>query len=162
MQHWMFSVVKWIFTPWTKSVKDGITVPIVYEGRAAKAVLNNSVLEDIEKYYDEDAEQGASEYQVDQSKREMAQMGIILGDPDRLKAVAADFVAHYEARIEEKSSVFGKVMFVCYNPKIKLLQMLLKKAIGQIRKVNKTKGVDFTKKSRLWLKHTMTALNKIS
>lgn len=43
----------------TESVKDGITVPIVYEGRAAKVVLNNSVLEDIEKYYDEAAEQGA-------------------------------------------------------------------------------------------------------
>ena len=102
----------------TESVKDGITVPIVYEGRAAKVVLNNSVLEDIEKYYDEAAEQGANEYQVNQSKREMAQMGVILGDPDRLKAVAADFVAHYEARIEEKSSVRGKAMFVCYNRKI--------------------------------------------
>ncbi len=101
-----------------ESVKDGITVPIVYEGRAAKVVLNNSVLEDIEKYYDEAAEQGANEYQVDQSKREMAQMGVILGDPDRLKAVAVDFVAHYEARIEEKSSVRGKAMFVCYNRKI--------------------------------------------
>ena len=40
----------------TESVKDGITVPIVYEGRAAKVVLNNSVLEEIEKYYEEAAE----------------------------------------------------------------------------------------------------------
>ena len=32
------------------------------------------------------------------------------------------------------------------NTKIKLLQQLLSRAIGQIRKVNKVKGVDFTKK----------------
>lgn len=102
----------------TESVKDGITVPIVYEGRAAKVVLNNSVLEEIEKYYEEAAEQGANEYQIDQSKQDMAQMGVILGDPDRLKAVAADFVAHYEARVQEKSTVRGKAMFVCYNRQI--------------------------------------------
>lgn len=102
----------------TESVKDGITVPIVYEGRAAKVVLNNSVLAEIEKYYDEAAEKGASDYQIDQSKKDVAKMESILGDPDRLKAVAADFVAHYEARVQEKSTVRGKAMFVCYNRQI--------------------------------------------
>ncbi|SHL81468.1 type I site-specific deoxyribonuclease, HsdR family [Fibrobacter sp. UWOV1] len=102
----------------TESVKDGITVPIVYEGRAAKVVLNNSVLEEIEKYYEEAAEAGANEYQIDQSKQDVAQMGVILGDPDRLKAVARDFVAHYEARVQEKSTVRGKAMFVCYSRQI--------------------------------------------
>ena len=34
------------------------------------------------------------------------------------KAVAKDFVAHYEARVQEKSTVRGKAMFVCYNRKI--------------------------------------------
>ena len=102
----------------TESVNDGITVPIVYEGRAAKVVLNNSVLAEIEKYYDEAAEQGASDYQIEQSKKDVAKMESILGDPDRLKAVAADFVAHYEARVQEKSTVRGKAMFVCYNRQI--------------------------------------------
>ena len=102
----------------TESVNDGITVPIVYEGRAAKVVLNNSVLAEIEKYYDEAAEQGSSEYQIEQSKKDVAKMESILGDPDRLKAVAADFVAHYEARVQEKSTVRGKAMFVCYNRQI--------------------------------------------
>jgi type I site-specific restriction-modification system R (restriction) subunit len=36
----------------TESVKDEITVRIVYEGRAAKVVLDNSKLEEIEAYYD--------------------------------------------------------------------------------------------------------------
>ena len=37
----------------TESVKDEITVRIVYEGRAAKIVLHNSELEKIEEYYEE-------------------------------------------------------------------------------------------------------------
>lgn len=36
----------------TESVADEITVPIVYEGRAAKVILDNHKLEEIEKYYD--------------------------------------------------------------------------------------------------------------
>ena len=42
-------------------------------------------------------------------------MDAILGDPDRLKSLAADFVNHYEARIEEGATVAGKAMFVCKN-----------------------------------------------
>jgi hypothetical protein len=43
----------------TESVRDEITVRIVYEGRAAKVALHNSELEKIEKYYEEAAEEGA-------------------------------------------------------------------------------------------------------
>ena len=42
-------------------------------------------------------------------------MNKILGDPHRLAAVAKDFVAHYERRIKEGSTVCGKAMFVCSN-----------------------------------------------
>ncbi|MFZ2657796.1 MAG: type I restriction enzyme endonuclease domain-containing protein [Victivallales bacterium] len=40
-------------------------------------------------------------------------MNSILGDPDRLKAVAGDFVAHYEKRVSEGATIRGKAMFVC-------------------------------------------------
>jgi type I restriction enzyme R subunit len=83
----------------TESVKDEITVRIVYEGRAAKVLLNNSKLKEIEEYYAKCAEIGSNENQIEQSKKEMAQMYAIIGDPDRLKAVAEDFVKHYENRI---------------------------------------------------------------
>ena len=99
----------------TESVRDEITVRIVYEGRAAKVVLNNSELQKIEQYYNEVAEEGANEYQIEKSKQESARLNVILGDPDRLKSLAEDFVAHYENRIAEGSSVKGKVMFVCSN-----------------------------------------------
>ena len=96
----------------TESVKDEITVRIVYEGRAAKVGLNNTELEKIERYYEEAAEAGANEYQIEKSKEETANMYAILGDPKRLKAVAEDFVAHYEKRIAEGATVKGKAMFV--------------------------------------------------
>ncbi len=102
----------------TESVKDEITVRIVYEGRAAKVALNNSELEKIEKYYEEVAEAGANEYQIEQSKEESAKMNTILGDPKRLKALAEDFVTHYENRISEGATVKGKAMFVCSSREI--------------------------------------------
>lgn len=102
----------------TESVKDEITVRIVYEGRAAKVLLNNSKLKEIEDYYAKCAEIGSNENQIEQSKKEMAQMYAIIGDPDRLKAVAEDFVSHYENRVSEGSTVKGKAMFVCSTREI--------------------------------------------
>ena len=102
----------------TESVKDEITVRIVYEGRAAKVLLNNSKLKEIEEYYAKCAEIGSNENQIEQSKKEMAQMYAIIGDPDRLKEVANDFVKHYENRITEGATVKGKAMFVCSTREI--------------------------------------------
>jgi type I restriction enzyme, R subunit len=102
----------------TESVKDEITVRIVYEGRAAKVALKSGELKKIEAYYEEAAKAGANEYQVDQSKKEVTSMYAILGDPDRLKAVAEDFVKHYESRVQEGATVKGKAMFVCANREI--------------------------------------------
>ena len=102
----------------TESVKDEITVRIVYEGRAAKVVLDNDKLKEIEDYYSECAEQGASDYQIEESKKATANMTAILGDPDRIKALALDFVNHYETRIAEGSTVKGKAMFVCSSREI--------------------------------------------
>lgn len=96
-----------------ESVKDEITVRIVYEGRAAKVLLNNHKLEEIEAYYNQCAEEGSNENQIEESKKAMAQMNAIIGDPKRLKTVAEDFVAHYENRIAEGATVRGKAMFVC-------------------------------------------------
>ncbi len=95
-----------------ESVEDEITVRIVYEGRAAKVLLNDEKLKEIEEYYKKCAEEGTNEYQIEESKKAVTQMEVILGDPKRLKLLAKDFVEHYETRIEEGATVIGKVMFV--------------------------------------------------
>ncbi len=102
----------------TESVADEITRRIVYEGRAAKVLLDSTKLQEIERYYEKCAEEGTNEYQIEESKRAVTQMERILGDPDRLRRVAEDFIAHYEKRIDEGSTVVGKAMFVCSNRKI--------------------------------------------
>ena len=101
-----------------ESVADEITVPLVYEGRAAKVMLHSEKLREIENYYEQCAEEGSNENQIEESKKAMSQMNVILGDPSRLKAVAEDFVKHYEKRVEEGSTVAGKAMFVCSSREI--------------------------------------------
>ena len=96
----------------TESVKDEITVRIVYEGRAAKVILNNAKLDEIEAYYQQCADDGSNEHQIEESKKASANMTSILGDPDRIHALAKDFVAHYESRVDEGSTIKGKAMFV--------------------------------------------------
>ena len=102
----------------TESVKDEITVRIVYEGRAAKVILDNDKLKEIEDYYAQCAEAGTNDYQIEKSKKASANMGAILGDPDRIKALANDFVQHYEKRVEEGATVKGKAMFVSSSRQI--------------------------------------------
>lgn len=138
----------------TESVKDEITVRIVYEGRAAKVLLNNSKLKEIEDYYAKCAELGSNENQIEQSKKEMAQMYAIIGDPDRLKTVAEDFVTHYESRVSEGSTVKGKAMFVCSIREIayELYKNIitLRPEWNEIRAAEK--GVELTDKDRRELK----------
>lgn len=99
----------------TEAVEDGITVNLVYDGRAAKVTLNQAKVQEIEDYYDQCAEEGSNEYQIEESKKAVAKLDVIIGDPDRLRAVAEDFIQHYEARVAEGATVAGKAMFVCSN-----------------------------------------------
>ena len=62
-----------------ESVADEITVRIVYEGRAAKVSLNEAKLKEIEEYYKKCAEEGANEYQIEESKQATTQLEAILG-----------------------------------------------------------------------------------
>ena len=102
----------------TESVCDGITVNLVYDGRAAKVNLNQGKLQEIEDYYDRCANEGANEYQIEESKKAVAHLDVILGDPDRLRTIAKDFIDHYESRVREGATVAGKAMFVCANRNI--------------------------------------------
>ncbi len=105
----------------SESVKDEITVRIVYEGRAAKVLLNNAKLEEIEAYYKQCEDSGSNEHQVEESKKATSSMNSILGDPDRIRTLAKDFVEHYEARISEGSTIKGKAMFVSSSREIAYL-----------------------------------------
>ncbi|MCZ0862335.1 type I restriction endonuclease subunit R [Methanocorpusculum vombati] len=98
-----------------ESVNDGITVRLVYEGRAAKVSLNDTTVEAIEDYYAKCELAGSNTYQIEESKKAVTKLDVILGDADRLRAVANDFITHYETRVREGATISGKAMFVCAN-----------------------------------------------
>lgn len=138
----------------TEAVEDGITVNLVYDGRAAKVTLNQDRIQEIEKYYDQCAEEGSSEYQIEESKKAVAKLDVIIGDPDRLRAVAEDFISHYETRVAEGATVAGKAMFVCSNRDI---AYRLYKIIRELRPEWTEKrvcpdGVELTEKEKKELK----------
>lgn len=99
----------------TESVRDGITVNLVYDGRAARVTLDQAKVREIEKYYEECERLGANEHQIEESQKAVANMEVIIGDQNRLRAVAEDFINHYETRVAEGATVAGKAMFVCMN-----------------------------------------------
>ncbi len=64
----------------SKSVRDGITVNIVYEGRSAKVSLDQDKVKLIEKYYEQCAEEGSTEYQIEESQKAASSLEVIIGD----------------------------------------------------------------------------------
>lgn len=99
----------------TGSVCDGITVNLVYDGRAARVTLDQNKVREIEKYYEECERAGANEHKIEESQKAVSNMEAIIGDSDRLRVGAQDFINHYENRVAEGATVAGKAMFVCMN-----------------------------------------------
>lgn len=99
----------------SKSVRDGITVNIVYEGRSVKVSLDQDKVKLIEKYYEQCAEDGSTKYQIEESQKAVSSLEVIIGGDDRLTALAKDLINHYETRVDEKATVAGKAMIICMN-----------------------------------------------
>ena len=102
----------------TEAVADEITRKIVYEGRAAKVMIDSDKVKEIELFYEQCKSEGAISYQIEESKKQMTRMDRILNDPDLLARIAQDMVEHYEKRLEEGSTVLGKAMIVCSSRSI--------------------------------------------
>ena len=52
-----------------EAVNDGITKTIMYEGRASHVFADSELIKQIEAYYDKCAEEGSTDYQIEESKR---------------------------------------------------------------------------------------------
>ena len=138
----------------TESVRDGITVNLVYDGRAAKVTLDQEKVREIEKYYEECERLGANEHQIEESQKAVANMEVIIGDQNRLRAVAEDFINHYETRVAEGATVAGKAMFVCMNRYIAydLYKILIELRPEWAVKKVATDGVELSEKDKKELK----------
>jgi type I restriction enzyme R subunit len=107
-----------------QSVEDEITVELKYIPRIANVTLDSAKVKEIDAYYTQCADEGATEDDVAASKKAMSAMEVILGDDERLDRLAKDIITHYTNACENKSDVVQKAMIVCSKRKIayRLLQ----------------------------------------
>lgn len=96
-----------------QAVADGLTVSIKYHPRIAKVLLDQEKVRLIEDYYKKCADDGATEEDIEASKKAMSSMEIILGEPSRLERLASDIHDHYTAASDEDPERVQKAMVVC-------------------------------------------------
>ena len=96
-----------------QAVADGLTVSIKYHPRIAKVLLDQEKARQIENYYKKCADDGATEEDVEASKRAMSSMEVILGEPSRLERLAVDIHDHYVASCANDPERVQKAMVVC-------------------------------------------------
>lgn len=101
-----------------QAVADGITVPIKYHPRIAKVLLDQEKVRQIEDYYKQCADDGATEEDIEASKKAMSSMEVILGEPSRLERLAVDIHDHYVSSCANDPDRVQKAMVVCSSRKI--------------------------------------------
>ncbi len=97
-----------------RAVADKATVPIYYESRIAKLGLNAAALPKLDEEFEEITE-GEEQTKKEKLKTKWAALEALVGDPKRLKLIAADLVSHFEKRLE---AMDGKAMIVCMSRRI--------------------------------------------
>lgn len=97
-----------------QAVKDGATVPIYYENRLVKVHLKEEDRKELDEVVDQITEKDEP-VEADKAKAKWARIEAIVGQQERLKAVANDIIEHYEKRSE---AVEGKAMIVTMSRRI--------------------------------------------
>lgn len=112
-----------------QAVADGLTVSIKYHPRIAKVLLDQEKVKQIENYYKKCADDGATEEDIEASKKAMSSMEVILGEPSRLERLAVDIHDHYVSSCANDPDRVQKAMIVCSSRPI--AYELLKKFQGK-------------------------------
>ncbi|MCO8089142.1 type I restriction endonuclease subunit R [Acinetobacter indicus] len=97
------------------AVDDGATVPIYYESRLAKLDINQTEIEELSDQVDEVVEDEEDVGNREKTKSEWSRLEKLVGATPRLKQIAVDLVAHFEARTEATA---GKGMIVTMSREI--------------------------------------------
>ena len=97
-----------------RAVEDGATVPIYYESRLARLVLDEREKPRIDPGFEE-ATEGEEIDRREKLKTKWAQLEAVVGAEKRLALVARDVVDHFDKRLE---AMDGKAMVVCMSRRI--------------------------------------------
>ncbi|WP_203265952.1 type I restriction endonuclease subunit R [Streptococcus uberis] len=99
----------------TQAVEDGATKPVYYENRVINLGLNDSILKEIDRKYEEMA-MDANELDIESSKRELSRLEQIIGSEKAIDTLVRDIISHYEETRE--NLLTGKAMIVAFNRRI--------------------------------------------
>ena len=137
-----------------QAVADGLTVSIKYHPRIAKVLLDNEKVQQIESYYKQCADDGATFEDVEASKTAMSSMEVILGEPSRLERLATDIHDHYVSCCSNDPDRIQKAMIVCSTRKIAydLLQKFREKYPAWFEEKKTSEAVIATEKEHKELK----------
>ena len=97
-----------------RAVEDKATVPIYYESRLAKIVLDERERPHIDIGFEE-ATEGEEVDRKEKLKTKWAQLEAVVGAEKRLSLIARDIVEHFEKRLD---AMDGKAMIVCMSRRI--------------------------------------------
>ena len=137
-----------------QAVADGLTVSIKYHPRIAKVLLDKEKAEQIEAYYKQCADDGATADDVEASKKAMSSMEVILGEPSRLERLAVDIHDHYVSACAKDPDRIQKAMIVCSSRPIayKLLTIFKEKYPEWFEEKKTPDGIDVPEKELKKLK----------
>src|SRR5690606_21239111 len=91
----------------TRAVEDGATVPVYFESRLVKVTLHDSVDEETIDAAADEATAGLDDTERERIEKSVAVINAVYGAPERLKLLAADFVAHWENRRAQMAPLLG-------------------------------------------------------
>ena len=97
-----------------RSVEDGATVRIYYEGRLAKIELDETERPKIDPEFDEVTE-GEEAEGKEKLKSRWSRLEAMVGTDKRIRLVAEDLVTHFDDRY---AAMVGKAMIVCMSRRI--------------------------------------------
>ncbi len=137
-----------------QAVADGLTVSIKYHPRIAKVLLDKDQAGEIEAYYRQCADDGATAEDIEVSKTAMSSMEVILGEPSRLERLATDIHDHYVGTCEADPGRVQKAMVVCSSRPIaySLLEKFKAKYPEWFEEKKVADGVEATDEERKELK----------
>jgi type I restriction enzyme R subunit len=97
-----------------QAVADGATVPIYYEARVAKVIVDEDFAATLDDDFNEATEMLAED-QASATAKKWARVEALVGADRRLDTVVQDILSHFDARVE---AIDGKAMIVCMSRRI--------------------------------------------
>ena len=101
----------------TQAVEDGATRPVYYESRVVKLKLDEEVVRLIDREYELMEEETDPEL-IRKSKRMLAKMEAVLGNPETVDSLVRDILDHYENN--RAGLLTGKALIVAYSRAVAL------------------------------------------